>query len=208
MNFFFVRDSKRKYRYFSSEPVKPVEVKFSRAREAWELARKKLMLLPRRTLSMEQAFERALRHKEDPLRILHAANTDREKIRFRFTLFLLRQRTRHCIVLGAEAILVPITGLAAILPGPNILFYALALLMITQWFALRGIGRTIRATHEFVPDDLLEDWEKAVEEGAEDRFPSILDALERRHGLKDLRRILWARRPGGRAADSGSPSGT
>src|SRR5512136_1811483 len=104
MEFFFVKDSRGKYRYFSSEPARPPEVKFSRAREAWELAKKKLMLLPLRTLSMEQAFERALRHKEDPLRILHAAGTDPDKIRHRFTLFLIRQRTRHCVVLGAEAI--------------------------------------------------------------------------------------------------------
>ena len=77
MNFFFVKDSKGTYRYFSSEPLKPVEVKFSRSKEAWELAKKKLMLLPKRTLRMEQAFERALRLKGAPLRILHSSGTDR-----------------------------------------------------------------------------------------------------------------------------------
>ena len=191
MNFFFVRDSQKKYRYFSSEPVKPVEVKFSRAKEAWELAKKKLLLLPKKTLRMEHAFERALRLKGAPLRILYAAGTEEDKIRFRFSLFLQRQRTRHCIILIAEAIVVPFTGIVAILPGPNIIFYALALLMITQWFALKGIGKTLRAEHDFVPDDLLADWEKVVEARDENRFPAVLDALEERHNVKDVRRILW-----------------
>jgi hypothetical protein len=193
MNFFFVKDSKGKYRYFSSEPTKLIEVKFSRAREAWELAKKKLMLLPKRTLRMEQAFERALRLKGAPLRILHASSTEEDKIRFRFSLFLQGHRTRHCVLLVAEAIAVPFTAIVAILPGPNVVFYALALIMITQWFALRGIGKTLAAVHDFVPDDLLADWEKAVKEKDEKRFPAILDALEERHNIKDVRRILWPR---------------
>lgn len=193
MTFFFVRDHKGRYRYFSSEPAKPIEVKFSKAREAWELAKKKLMLLPKRTLSMEQAFEKALRHKDAPLRILHAAGVEEDKIRLRFAFFLQRQRTRHIVVLAAEAVLVPISGLVAILPGPNVAFYALALLMITQWLALRGIGRTVRAKHDFVPDDLLADWERAVKAGDEGRFPALLDALEERYHIKDVRRILWTR---------------
>ena len=200
MNFFFVRDSKGKYRYFSSEPAKPVEVKFSKAKEAWELAKKKLMLLPKRTLRMEQAFERALRLKGRPLHILYAESTGEDKIRFRFSFFLQKQRTRHIVVLAAEALLVPLSGLAAFLPGPNIAFYALALLMITQWLALRGIGKTLRAEHKFIPDGLLADWEAAVKAGDEERFSVLLDALEERHNIKDVRRILWTReRPRPRA---------
>jgi hypothetical protein len=193
MNFFFVKDSKGKYRYFSSEPPKLVDVKFSRSKEAWELAKKKLMLLPKRTLRMEQAFERALRLKGTPLRILYAAGTEEDKIRSQFSLFLKLHRTRHCILLAVEAVVVPFTGIAALLPGPNIVFYALALLMITQWFALKGIGKTLAAVHDFVPDDLLADWEKAVMSEDEERFPAILEALEERHHIKDVRRILWTR---------------
>ncbi len=193
MNFFFVKDSKGAYRYFSSEPLKPVEIKFSRSKEAWELAKKKLMLLPKRTLRMEQAFERALRLKGAPLRILHSSGTEENKIRSQFSLFLKLHRTRHCIILIAEAIVVPFTGIVALLPGPNIVFYALALIMITQWFALKGIGKTLGAEHDFVPDDLLADWERAVKAKDEERFPAILEALEERHNIKDIRRILWPR---------------
>jgi hypothetical protein len=200
MTFFFVRDYKGRYRYFSSEPAKPVDVKFSKSKEAWELAKKKLMLLPKRTLRMEQAFERALRLKGRPLHILYAGSTGEDKIRFRFSFFLQKQRTRHIVVLVAEALLVPVSGLAALLPGPNVAFYALALLMITQWLALRGIGKTLRAEHEFIPDGPLADWEEAVKAGDEALYPALLDALEERHNIKDVRRILWTReRPRPRA---------
>lgn len=200
MTFFFVKDYKGRYRYFSSEPAKPVDVKFSKSKEAWELAKKKLMLLPKRTLRMEQAFERALRLKDAPLHILYAGSTEEDKIRFRFSFFLQKQRTRHLVVLVAEAIVIPFTGVVALLPGPNIIFYALALLMITQWLALRGIGKTLRAEHDFVPDGLLADWEEAVKAGDEARFPGLLEALEERHNIKDVRRILWTReRPRSRA---------
>jgi hypothetical protein len=193
MTFFFVRDHKGRYRYFSSETAKPVDVKFSKSKEAWELAKKKLTLLPKRTLRMEQAFEKALKLKDKPLRILYAGSTEEDKIRFRFSFFLQRQRTRHIAVLAVEALLVPVSGLAAILPGPNIAFYALALLMITQWFALRGIGKTLRAEHDFVPDGLLADWEKAVKAGDEGLFPGLLEALESGHHIRDARHILWTR---------------
>jgi hypothetical protein len=193
MIFFFVQDHKGRYRYFSSEPAKPVDIKVSKPKEAWEMAKKKLTLLPKRTLLMEQAFERALRSKGAPLRILYAGSTEAEKIRFRFSFFLQKQRTRHIVVLAVEALLVPVSGLAAILPGPNVAFYALALLMITQWLALRGIGKTLRAEHEFVPDELLADWEKAVTAGDEGRYPALLDALESGHHIRDVHRILWTR---------------
>ena len=52
------------------------------------------------------------------------------------------------------------------------------------------IGKTLGAEHEFVPDDLLADWEKAVKAKDEERFPAILEALEKRHNIKDVRRIL------------------
>lgn len=142
---------------------------------------------------MEQAFERALRLKGAPLRILHAAGTAEGDIRTAFSVFLKLHRTRHCILLAAEAVVVPFTGIVALLPGPNIVFYALALLMITQWFALKGIGRTLRAEYDFVPDGLLADWEKAVASEDEERYPAILAALEERHNIKDVRRILWTR---------------
>jgi hypothetical protein len=191
MKFFFVRDYKGRYRYFSSDAAKPIQVKFSKSREVWELAKKKLMLLPHRTLRMEQAFERALRLKDGCLPIVYAGSTDKGKVRLKFSLFLQKQRTTHILVLAGEAVLVPISGLAAFLPGPNIAFYALALLMITQWLALRGINRTIKAEHEFIPDPHLAAWEGAVHGGEVERYPEILASIENAHNIKDIRKILY-----------------
>jgi hypothetical protein len=191
MKFFFVHDYKGRCRYFSSDPAKPIQVKFSKSREVWELAKKKLMLLPHRTLRMEQAFERALRFKAGCLPIFHPSSTEESKVRLRFSLFLQKQRTSHIIVLAGEAVLVPISGLAVVLPGPNIAFYALALLMITQWLALRGINRTIRAGHEFIPDPLLAAWEEAVHGGEIERYPEVLASIEKAHNIKDIRKILY-----------------
>lgn len=191
MKFFFVRDYQGRYRYFSSDPAKPIQVKLSKSREAWELAKKKLMLLPHRTLRMEQAFERALRVKGGFLPVVYPASTDKSKLRLKFSLFLQKQRTTHLIVLAAEAVLLPISGLAVVLPGPNIAFYALALLMITQWLALRGINRTIKAEHDFIPDPHLAAWEEAVEGGDVARYPEILANIEREHNIKDIRKILF-----------------
>jgi hypothetical protein len=190
MMFFFVKDGKGRYRYFSSEPARPVDVKFSRSKEAWELAKKKLTILPKRTLRMEQAFEKVFKHKPSPIRVLYAAGTEEDKIRFRFSFFLQKQRTRHIIILAAEAVVLPFTAITAILPGPNIFFYALALLMVTQWFALKGIGRTLRAEHEFIPDGSLAEWERAVDAGEKDRRDELLEAIEKAHGVHGLKGIL------------------
>ena len=78
-----------------------------------------------------------------------------------------------------------------ILPGPNIAFYALAVLMIIQWQALRGINRILRRDLVLVPDPLLAEWEATVEAKDQDRFPELLARLETVHGLPFPRKLLW-----------------
>ncbi len=190
MIFFFVKDSRERYRYFSADPVRPPDLKFSRSKQAWELAKKKLMLLPHKILRQEQAFDRGFKLKGNPVRVLVAAGEPMDKTRSRFSLFLKKQRTFHIIVLAAEAVVLPFTGIVALLPGPNIAFYALALVMITQWLALRGLGITIRAEHEFLPDESLAAWERAVEAGEEGRYEALLEAIGKEHGVPDLVKIL------------------
>ena len=126
MDFFFVRDYRRRPRFFSAGPLGPLPANFSKTRTAWEAAKKKVTSLSPRILLQEQAFEHGGRAGQGPLRILHSGRHDDKSVRTRLHLFLERQKTRHIIVLAGEALLVPITGLAALLPGPNVLFYALA----------------------------------------------------------------------------------
>jgi hypothetical protein len=191
MDFFFVRDYRRRPRFFSAEPLGPLPANFSKTRAVWEKAKKKVTSLNPRTLLQEQAFELGGRPGKGPLRILHSGHFDDRAVRTRLFLFLQRHRTRHVVILSGEAIVVPITGLAALLPGPNIIFYVLAILMVIQWQALRGITRILRRDHEFIVDPLLAEWEAAVEARDEARFPELLERLGKVHGLPSPRRLLW-----------------
>ena len=191
MNFFFVRDHRHRHRFFSAEPLGPLPAKFSRSRMVWETAKRKVTGLNPRTLLQEQAFERGGRPGGGPLRILHSGRSDDKAVRTKFFFFLQRQRSRHILILAAEAIVLPVSGLAALLPGPNILFYFLAVLMVIQWQALRGINRLLHKPYEFVPDPLLAEWEAAVDARAETCFAAILERLENAHGLESARKLLW-----------------
>ena len=171
MDFFFVQDYRQKYRYFSSESLSEIPVEFSRLRKFWETAKKKLLkLLPLKLLKQEQAFERTLKIEGSQIRIFHSGRMDEKKTRSKFYFFLQRQRTKHIVLLVGESIILPITGIAALLPGPNILFYVLALLVIIQWHALRGINRILKKDQMFIPDLSLKEWETALENQKESTF--------------------------------------
>jgi hypothetical protein len=191
MNFFFVRDYRHRHRFFSAEPLGPLPARFSKSRKVWEIAKKKVISLNPRTLFQEQALEHGGRPGDDPIRIHHSGHSEDKAIRTKFFFFLQRQRTRHILVLAGEALALPISGLAALLPGPNIFFYFLAVLMVIQWQALRGITRLIHKDCQFAPDPLLAEWEAAVDARAEARFPELLARLESTHGLPSARKLLW-----------------
>lgn len=208
MQFYFVRDYRGKYRYFSSESALTLPSRLSKPRQVWELAKKKLMVLPARVLRQEQAFERALKLglRKRPIIIRFADPGNGSTIQDVFAAFLKKQLTGHILVLIGEAIVLPFTGLVAILPGPNIVFYALALLMITQWLALRGIRRTMNARPEFIPDERLKAWEEAVRGEDEFRYAEILDRLADEYGIRNVDRILWSRKRKKRAGEGFGPN--
>jgi hypothetical protein len=189
--FFFVRDHERDLRFFSSEPPRQVEIKRSKSREAWEAARRKLTLLPQRTLRQEQAFYRALKIGEPALRILHSGRTDEHRVDHKFRFFLQRHRTRRLVYLIGEAILLPFSALTMPLPGPNLSFYVLALIMITHWQSFRGLKALLGKEHEFEAAPLLAEWEEAVAGRREESYPAILDRIEREYGLPGIRKVLW-----------------
>lgn len=191
MPFFYVHDHRGRARFFASGPLGPLPANFSKTREIWESAKKKVTRLSPRLLLQEQAFELGGRPGPGPLRILHAGRHDERSVRTRLFLFLQRQRTRHIALLAVEAVALPVSGVMALLPGPNVFFYALAIVMIIQWQALRGITRILHRDHELVADPLLGEWEVAVEAHDEARYPELLDRLEQVHGLPTPRKLLW-----------------
>lgn len=191
MRFFFIKDHRHRYRYFSSEPVVQIQIKPSRWKEILELAKKKLMLLPQRILRQEQAFRRVLKLHEDTIQIFHSGRLEKRRIRIRFYFFLQKQRTKHIILLIGETLLLPISGLAAILPGPNVFFGVLALLIITHWQALRGINRILKKEYKFTSSSLFEDWEISVESRKEENYSEILEKITKEYDLHDIHKVLW-----------------
>jgi hypothetical protein len=191
MEFYFVRDHREKYRLFSSEPEKDISIPVSRTKRAWELAQKKLTLLPPRILRQEQAFIRILKTQDETISISHSGLRPEKRIRLRFSLFLYKQRSKHILILIGETLLLPLSGLAALLPGPNVAFAALALLMITHWRALQGINRLARKKLDFPVAPLFADWEAACGRDQEDRYAEILKKIEAEYRLSQVNKILW-----------------
>ncbi len=190
ITYFFVKDARKDPRLFCSEPPGPMPAKFSKSKEIWELAKKKLMLLPARTLRQEEALAKALRIPEPSVTVLHGA-AEEKHINLRFRFFLNKRRSQRLLLLIGEGILAPFTGIIALLPGPNIVFYALALIIITHWQSLRGVRALLSKKHEYRVDPLLTEWESAVAEGREADYPGIIERMEKTHGLKDLSKVLW-----------------
>ncbi len=191
MTFFFIKDFRHTFRFFSSEPQTDVAVRISRSREIWQKAQRKLLLLPPRILRQEQAFMNVLKNQEEKLVVYCSGVPSQKRMRLKFSFFLHRQRTKHTFLLLGETLLLPLSGLAAFLPGPNIAFGVLALLMITHWRALRGMNRLAQKKIEFVPVPSLAEWEEAVGRREENSYGEILSKLENEFRLSSLSKILW-----------------
>jgi hypothetical protein len=191
MKFFFVQDYRQKYRYFSSEPIQNIQVKFTRMEKIWEEAKKRLMLFPKKILAQEQAFARGLKLNEDSMEILHSGRLDEKRLKIKFFLFLQKQRTKHILLLIGEAILLPVSGLMALLPGPNIFFGVLALIMFTHWQTLKGINKISRKKHLFMTSRTLHEWEQALMSQEAKNLTNILERIEEEYDLKDLTKILY-----------------
>lgn len=190
-DFFFVRDYRRKFRFFSADPPRSPDIRRTKAQAAWDLAKRKLMVLPQRILRQEQAFARALKMEERQVRVLYSGAREETHIGLRFRLFLLKQRTTRIFILIGETLLLPFSALTMPLPGPNIFFYVLALLMITHWQSFRGIHAFLKKEYGFVEAPLLAEWEEAVKAGDETAYPPLLARMETEWGLMDLRKVLW-----------------
>jgi hypothetical protein len=191
MKFFFILDFREKYRFFSSEPIENIQVKFTRLEKIWDEAKKRLMLLPKRILAQEQAFVRVHKLNEDNMEIFHSGRLDEKRLKIKFFLFLQKQRTKHLFLLLGEAVLLPVSGLMALLPGPNVFFGVLALIMYTHWQAFKGINKIARKKHLFHASPALDEWEQAILSPEKNNLNPILEKIENTYTLKDLKKILF-----------------
>jgi len=188
--FFFIKDWKEEYRLFSAHSSPSLPADSSWVKKALEVAKKKLMLLPQRTLRQEQAFARALKISEPDVRVVHG-HADDKWINARFHFFLHKKRTQRLFIVLGEALLVPVTGFLVLLPGPNVAFYAVALLLITHWLSFRGIRRLLRKEHIYEASPFVEAWERAIDEKREADYPGLLERMEKEFGVEGVRKILY-----------------
>ena len=191
MQFFFLQDSRQKYRFISSEPIHDIEVEFSRLKKIWKTAKEKLMLLPPRVLRQEQAFESILNIKEEGIQIIYPGKQSEKRIKRKYFFFLQKQKTKHTLLLVGEALLLPISGLMALLPGPNVFFGVLALLMYTHWQAFRGIRRLRKKELAFISSPVLMEWDSALAEKKAELYPQILEKIEKEFNLPNLKKVLY-----------------
>lgn len=189
MNFFFIRDFKHKYIFFTSDPIHPIEKEFSRLKKIWVGAKQKLMLLPKKNLAQEQAFEKTLGQNRE-INILHSGCLDEKKIKKRFYYFLQKQRTKHIFLLVGETLLLPISGLMALLPGPNVFFGVLALIMYTHWQSLRGINKILKIGYVFSSAAFFSEWEKSIYSENEKNLNNILEKIREEYNIKNIKKIL------------------
>ena len=66
---------------------------------------------------------------------------DDEHIRRRMKIWIHKEKTKRIFLLFIEAILIPFTGLLAILPGPNFFFYVPALLFYYHLISYIGLKK-------------------------------------------------------------------
>lgn len=191
MQFFFVRDHHHRYRFFSSEPIQDIQVEFSRLKKIWEAAKQKLQLLPPKILRQEQAFGRITKIPEKQVQILYAGQAHPKKIKRKFYFFLQKQKSKHLLLLIIETLLLPISGVMALLPGPNVFFGVLALIMITHWQAFRGIQNLGKKEQSFVAAPVLLEWESSLASGKESEYPQIIQKIEQTYDLQNLKKILY-----------------
>lgn len=188
--FVFVKDCRHKHRFLASVPPEELPVKFSKPREIWERGKKTLFRLFPRVLSQELAFVKILETGRAQVRVGHSGLLPDKRLHLKFRFFLHRQRTRHVLLLFGETLLLPLSGLAMFLPGPNVFFGALALLIITHWQALKGINRLLHIACDFVPIPSLAEWEKAVDSHNIPDRAGILAKIEQELHLARIDKIL------------------
>ena len=191
MQFFFVNDHRQNFRFFSSEPLQDIQMEFSRWKKLLTTAKQKLLLLPPRILRQEQAFQNIAKLQEQNISIYYAEHLGEKKIRRKFFFYLQKQKTKHILLLIGETILLPISGLMALLPGPNVFFGILALLMYTHWQAFKGIQRLSKMENHFLPSRPLSEWNNVLNAQKESEYTKVLERIEDTYHLTNLTKILY-----------------
>ncbi len=188
MNLIFTHDSRGRWVVLSPEMAELIPKHLSWPKRLWAKAQARFLSLPFRFLSEDKIFIRGSREK-GPLVVYHSS-LQSAKIDLHWRHFLRRRKIRRIFYLLAEILFLPVSGLAAFLPGPNVFFGVLALLIITHWQACSGLRQLSRLHPHFEARESLTNWEKAVQKGKLDAETPLVEQIESEFGLERVRKIL------------------
>jgi len=68
-------------------------------------------------------------------------DTDPQKVKFAFKIWLQKEKVKRLFYVIIEALLIPFTGILALLPGPNFFFYIPALLFYYHFMSLLSLRK-------------------------------------------------------------------
>ena len=138
----------------------------------------------------------------EKIEVLYPSNVSPRFVRRRLRLLLLRKTVRHRRLAALNALLIPFTLAAGIIPGPNVFLFWNAYRLLSHVFAERG-GRRVLAAEAlvtFTSSDELNEWTSL-----ERRVSAPLDLAGACHIAERLRLpglVEHLRRTGGLAGDS------
>jgi hypothetical protein len=95
------------------------------------------------------------------------------------------------LLLIGETLLLPLSGLMALLPGPNVFFGVLALIMYTHWQSLRGINKILKNGYLFSTASHFSKWEKSIYTENDVNLNNTLEKLRKEYNIKNIKKILW-----------------
>ena len=190
MRFFFVPDKKNNFKFLCEE-TSEIRIKSSRWQKLWLKAKNTLTKpLPVKITAQEKAFAQLLSIENENIEIFYPEIISNKKIKIKFRLFLYKERTKHIIRLIAGLVLFPISWLITPIPGPNILFWALVIILILNWQALKGIRKLIKREYQLTPSSILGEWYQMIKQKSNSNINNILKKIEKEYKLKNLVKIL------------------
>lgn len=79
----------------------------------------------------------------------------------------------------------------ALLPGPNVFFGVLALIMYTHWQSLRGINKILKLGYVLSPASSFSEWENAIYSEIDVNLDNTLEKIKEEYNIKNIKKILW-----------------
>jgi hypothetical protein len=166
--------------------------------------RSAIQLLNRRVDPTEPMLRRM--RTAERIEIVHPCHVSPRFVRRRLRLLLLRKAARHRRLTIVNAVLMPLTAAAVVLPGPNVFFFWNAYRFLSHLFAARGARRVLgdEVTLVLTPSTELD--ARASHERKASAPLDVTGASQIAEQFRLPGLVEYLRRTGGLAGDAGGPS--